>query len=182
MRARGGSPRGLFHVVGVGREALASAGPCVELGLGLRRAGLARLTGRGGHCRPVPVWPAGWVWGGSELLVPHSHPSALSSARHLCCLGSQAVEITSEGQVVLFFSQKIGKRENSCPPGHIGCGCQRVLCAWNTVQQGCLFHLWVLLLPSTGDSGSMTETASQMPPLSSEALGSKTSRGTWTRK
>ena len=126
--------------------------------------------------------PAGWVWGGSELLVPHSHPSALSSARHLCCLGSQAVEITSEGQVVLFFSQKIGKRENSCPPGHIGCGCQRVLCAWNTVQQGCLFHLWVLLLPSTGDSGSMTETASQMPPLSSEALGSKTSRGTWTRK
>ena len=72
------------------------------------------------------------MWGESELLVPHSHPSALSPARHLCCLGSQAVEITSEGQVVLFFSQKIRKRENPCPPGHIGCGCQRVLCAWNT--------------------------------------------------
>lgn len=40
-----------------GREVLASAGPCVELGVGLRRAGIARSTGRGGHCRPVPGGP-----------------------------------------------------------------------------------------------------------------------------
>lgn len=60
------------------------------------------------------------MWGESELLVPHSHPSALSPARHLCCLGSQAVEITSEGQVVLFFSQKIRKRENPCPLDTLG--------------------------------------------------------------
>ena len=62
----------------------------------------------------------------------HRHPSALWSTRHLCCLGSQAVEITSEGEAVLVVSQKIGKCENSCPPRHIGCGCQSVLCARNT--------------------------------------------------
>lgn len=33
------------------------AGPCVELGVGLRRAGIARPTGRGGHCRPVSGGP-----------------------------------------------------------------------------------------------------------------------------
>lgn len=36
-----------------------------------------------------------------------------------------------------------------------------------------LFHLWAPVPTSAQDSGSVTKTASQMPLLKSEALGSK---------
>ncbi|KAI4555877.1 hypothetical protein MJG53_014831 [Ovis ammon polii x Ovis aries] len=86
----------------------------------------------------MPEWrtlSAGGQQGGCGEEVSfwcHAVIPRLSDAWHLGCLGSQAGEITSEGQVVLFFSQKIGKRENPCPSGHMGYGCQRVLCARNT--------------------------------------------------